>query len=68
MDNTEPIGKINPQIQQSMPIVQDGTLVDDPVALVDDPVALVGAQTTQVHSLRVSTSDNSPRAYIRPRR
>jgi len=68
MDNTEPIGKIEPQILDSLPIPAGTTLVDDPVALVDDPNTLTGSQTTQIKALGETTDSNAPKVFIKMRR
>lgn len=67
-DQTQPIGKIKPQVLNSSPLPAQTTLVDDPVALVDDPNALVGGQTTQIAVLRAEASSNAPKATIEKRR
>jgi hypothetical protein len=68
IDDTKPTGFIVPQILTNSPIGVQTTLVNDPIALVNDPIALVGGQTTQIRTLRISTSGNAPTGFIVPRR
>jgi hypothetical protein len=68
IDETQPIGKINPQSQNSPSFKQDGTLFDDTVAIFDDPKALFGGQTTVISIVKGNAGSNNPNGYINRRR
>jgi hypothetical protein len=66
MTNDIPVtGKIKPRTQLSVPDVDSGTLVDDPVALVDDDTALVGGHTTIQPAMRFKIKVSDPRPRIK---
>lgn len=68
IDQTQPVGKINPQNQNSPPYPIQNVLMDDSKALMDDPVALMGALTTPVSATLTSAGSNAPVGSINQRR
>jgi len=61
----KPSSPMKSQGQTSTPLVQDDTLVDDPVALVDSTTSVVGGATTSLPVMRVMIVKDAPKPRIK---